>query len=140
MCLLGWCLNRLGAASYGHRPRAGKGIDLVTSDGSTLLTTIVALDPIYFVFDMSEPDFLDYQRAVADGTLPSARDRSTIVQARLADEPDGETNVRRLSSARSGAATSTRTRADSDAAPLAGGRHAAQPPARHHYPPPLPLA
>jgi len=65
--------------------------NLVTSDGSTLLTTIVALDPIYFVFDMSEPDFLDYQRAVADGTLPSARDRSTIVQARLPDEPDGET-------------------------------------------------
>jgi RND family efflux transporter MFP subunit len=66
--------------------------NLVTGDpNATLLTTLVALDPIYFVFDMSEADFLGYQRAVLDGTLPSARDHSTIVQARLPDEPDGET-------------------------------------------------
>ena len=30
---------------------------------ATLLTTIVSLDPIYFTFDMSESDFLAYQRA-----------------------------------------------------------------------------
>ena len=34
-------------------------------DDQTLLTTIVQLDPIYLVFDMSESDFLAYQRAVA---------------------------------------------------------------------------
>jgi RND family efflux transporter MFP subunit len=66
--------------------------NLVTGDpNATLLTTLVALDPIYFVFDMSEADFLGYQRAVLEGTLPSARDHSTTIQVRLPDEPDGET-------------------------------------------------
>jgi RND family efflux transporter MFP subunit len=66
--------------------------NLVTGDPSaTLLTTIVALDPIHFVFDMSEADYLGFQRAVKDGELPSARDRSTQVQLRLPDEPDTET-------------------------------------------------
>jgi RND family efflux transporter MFP subunit len=66
--------------------------NLVTGDpGATLLTTLVALDPIHFVFDMSESDYLDFQRAVDAGQLPSARDHSTNVQVRLADEPDTET-------------------------------------------------
>jgi RND family efflux transporter MFP subunit len=66
--------------------------NLVTGDPSaTLLTTIVALDPIYFVFDMSEADYLGFQRAVGEGELPSARDQSTVVQLRLPDEPDTET-------------------------------------------------
>ncbi|MBW8724609.1 MAG: efflux RND transporter periplasmic adaptor subunit [Inquilinus limosus] len=63
--------------------------NLVTGDpSSTLLTTIVALDPIYFEFDMSESDYLAYQRAVAAGKLPSTRDNQTIVQTRLPDEQD----------------------------------------------------
>ena len=63
--------------------------NLVTGDPSaTLLTTIVALDPIYFAFDMSESDFLAYQRAVNRGALPSTRDNETIVQAQLPDEKD----------------------------------------------------
>jgi RND family efflux transporter MFP subunit len=66
--------------------------NLVTGDPSaTLLTTIVALDPIHFIFDMSEADYLGFQRAVGEGELPSARDRSTQVQLRLPDEPDTET-------------------------------------------------
>jgi RND family efflux transporter MFP subunit len=66
--------------------------NLVTGDpGATLLTTIVALDPIRFVFDMSEADYLGFQRAVEEGELSSARDRSTVVQIRLPDEPDTET-------------------------------------------------
>jgi len=66
--------------------------NLVNGDpNATLLTTIVALDPIHFVFDMSEADYLDFQRAVEEGLLPSARDRSTEVQLRLPDEPDTET-------------------------------------------------
>lgn len=52
----------------------------------TLLTTIVQLDPIYLTFDMSESDFLAYQRASAKGDLPSTRDNRTIVQAHLVDE------------------------------------------------------
>jgi RND family efflux transporter MFP subunit len=52
----------------------------------TMLTTVVALDPIYFNFDMSESDFVAYQRAVGRGELPSTRDNDTIVNIRLADE------------------------------------------------------
>src|SRR5579875_3219170 len=55
---------------------------------TTLLTTIVSLDPIYFVFDMSEADYLEYQRAVATGELKSTRDESVPVQLKLADERD----------------------------------------------------
>ncbi len=63
--------------------------NLVTGDPSaTLLTTIVALDPIYFVFDMSETDFLGYQRAVLAGKLPSTRDHRTPIAVRLTDEDD----------------------------------------------------
>jgi RND family efflux transporter MFP subunit len=60
--------------------------NLVT--GETLLTTIVSLSPIYFVFDMSEADFLGYQRAVLAGELPSTRERSTLVNIKLVDEED----------------------------------------------------
>jgi RND family efflux transporter MFP subunit len=60
--------------------------NLVT--GETLLTTIVSLSPIYFVFDMSEADFLGYQRAVLAGVLPSTRERSTLVNIKLVDEDD----------------------------------------------------
>jgi RND family efflux transporter MFP subunit len=55
---------------------------------ATLLTTIVALDPIYFVFDMSEADFLAYQRAVQDENFPSTRDQATVVAVNLVDEVD----------------------------------------------------
>ncbi|MGP1395511.1 MAG: efflux RND transporter periplasmic adaptor subunit [Inquilinaceae bacterium] len=66
--------------------------NLVTGDpNSTLLTTLVALDPIYLSFDMSESDFLDYQRAALAGELNTTRDNTTVIQARLADEPEGET-------------------------------------------------
>ncbi|MGI9492259.1 MAG: efflux RND transporter periplasmic adaptor subunit [Geminicoccaceae bacterium] len=66
--------------------------NLVTGDpNATLLTTIVSLDPIYFTFDISESDFLGYQRAVREGALPGARENSTEVQLRLPDEPDTET-------------------------------------------------
>lgn len=55
--------------------------------GNTLLTTIVSIDPIYFVFDMSESDFLAYQRAVQSGKLKSTRDAIEVF-GRLIDEPD----------------------------------------------------
>jgi RND family efflux transporter MFP subunit len=52
----------------------------------TLLTTIASLNPIHFTFDMSEADFLAYQRAVLAGELPSTRDRATLVNVKLVDE------------------------------------------------------
>jgi len=61
--------------------------NLVTADPNpTLLTTIVTLDPLYFTFDMSEGDFLAYQRAVQRGAVPSTRDHETIIAARLPDD------------------------------------------------------
>jgi len=56
-------------------------------NGNTLLTTIVSIDPIYFEFDMSESEFLAYQRATQSGKLRSTRD-GVAVFARLIDEPD----------------------------------------------------
>src|SRR5262249_21376314 len=53
---------------------------------TTLLTSIVSLDPIYFEFDMSEADFLAYQRATAKGTMQSTRGDTVPVGLHLTDE------------------------------------------------------
>ncbi|MDQ8729293.1 efflux RND transporter periplasmic adaptor subunit [Bradyrhizobium sp. LHD-71] len=58
----------------------------LVAGGDTLLTTIVRLDPIYFVFDMSERDFVAYERAMKSGKLRSIRDKGTPVWARLPDD------------------------------------------------------
>jgi len=59
--------------------------NLVSATG-TLLSTVVSLDPIYFNFDVSEGDFLAFQRAVASGQVASPRDGKLAVQLRLSDE------------------------------------------------------
>jgi multidrug efflux system membrane fusion protein len=56
--------------------------------GATLLTVIVSIDPIHFVFDGSEADFLRYSRLAAAGGRPSSRDVQNPVLVRLADETD----------------------------------------------------
>ncbi len=53
---------------------------------ATLLTTIVSLDPIYFNFDMSESDYLAYQRATEKGLMRSTRDNTVAVSLHLTDE------------------------------------------------------
>src|SRR5262249_8569678 len=55
--------------------------------GATLLTTIVTLDPIHFVFDASEADYIRYSRIAADAA-PSSREFKNPVMVRLADEPN----------------------------------------------------
>jgi RND family efflux transporter MFP subunit len=54
--------------------------------GATLLTTIVSVDPVHFVFDVSEADFLRYSRLFMNGSRPSSRVVDTPVRIRLADE------------------------------------------------------
>ena len=54
--------------------------------GSTLLTTIVAVDPIQFVFDASESDYLKYNRMNASGERRTSRDMPNPVRIRLLDE------------------------------------------------------
>jgi membrane fusion protein, multidrug efflux system len=56
--------------------------------GATPLTVIVSIDPIRFVFDGSEEDFLRYMRLAAAGGRPSSRDAQNPVSVRLADETD----------------------------------------------------
>jgi membrane fusion protein, multidrug efflux system len=64
--------------------------NLVTGgqNGATLLTTIVRLDPIYFVFDGSEADYLRYSRFNVEGDRGSSRDTPNPVRVQLADEKD----------------------------------------------------
>jgi len=58
--------------------------------GATLLATIVTLDPIRFVFDISEADYLRYTRLYLSGAMASSRDRDAVnpVRIRLADETE----------------------------------------------------
>ena len=58
------------------------------STTSTLLATIVSVDPVWFNFDMSERDFLIYQRAISEGRLGSPGDAGAIAQVKLDDERD----------------------------------------------------
>lgn len=59
--------------------------NLVNAD-STVLTTIVSLDPIRFTFDGSEQLYLKYQRDNRLGSRRSSRDASNPVLIRLQDE------------------------------------------------------
>lgn len=78
----------MGGRISSHQVSIGNLVIGGASGTTTLLTTIVSLDPIYLVFDMSEADYLEYQRAVATGELKSTRDDRVPVQAKLTDERD----------------------------------------------------
>ena len=56
--------------------------------GATLLATIVTIDPIRFVFDVAESDYLHYTRLFLSGAMASSRDSVNPVRIRLADETD----------------------------------------------------
>ena len=57
-----------------------------TSGSTTLLTTIVSLDPIWLIFNVSEGDGMTYKRLVQKGEIESARDNAVEVQGQLMDE------------------------------------------------------
>jgi membrane fusion protein, multidrug efflux system len=54
--------------------------------GSTLLTSIVSLDPIYIYFDIDEATYLKYSRLWFEGKRPSSRDYANPVQVMLSGE------------------------------------------------------
>jgi membrane fusion protein, multidrug efflux system len=56
------------------------------SGSGTLLTTIVSIDPIFFYFDVSEADFLKYQRLDALGLRPNTRDSTNVVELALQND------------------------------------------------------
>ncbi len=82
--------SRIMAPIAGRISRHEVSIGNLISGGNggttTLLTSVVSVDPIYFYFDMSESDFLSYQRSTAKGQLGSTRDDNIAVDARLVDE------------------------------------------------------
>jgi len=54
--------------------------------GSTLLTSIVSLDPIYIYFDMDEATYLKYNKLWFEGRRPSSRDTANPVHVTLANQ------------------------------------------------------
>ena len=54
--------------------------------GSTLLTSIVSLDPIYIYFDVDETTYLRNNRLWHEGKRPSSRDTPNPVQVTLTGE------------------------------------------------------
>ncbi len=59
--------------------------NLVTA-GTTLLTTLVSIDPVYVEFEGDERMYLKYQKMSRDGERPSSRDARNPVRVGLADE------------------------------------------------------
>ena len=55
---------------------------------TTLLTTIVSLDPIWLMFNVSEGDGMTYKRLIQKGEVESARSNSVQVEGQLMDEKD----------------------------------------------------
>lgn len=61
--------------------------DLVIGDANpTELTRVVTLDPVYFSFELSERDYLGYQRSRLTGDMATARDGTVVVELQLSDE------------------------------------------------------
>ena len=58
--------------------------------GATLLTTIVSLDPIFFVFDVSEAAYLKYARLHKSGDRAGSRTTGNPVYVRIGDETEWE--------------------------------------------------
>ncbi len=56
--------------------------------GTTLLATIVSIDPIRFEFTFDEASYLRYERLSGSGKEVTGRDGSVIVALKLIDEPD----------------------------------------------------
>src|SRR5215475_359858 len=59
-----------------------------TGGNTTLLATIVSLDPIRFEFTMDEASYLRYERLSGGGKDVTGREGSALVSLRLIDEPE----------------------------------------------------
>jgi membrane fusion protein, multidrug efflux system len=58
----------------------------LVAPGSSLLTTVVSMDPVYVSFEGDENTYLRYQGLERSGELPSAREAGNPVRMGLADE------------------------------------------------------
>jgi RND family efflux transporter MFP subunit len=59
-----------------------------TGGNTTLLATIVSIDPIRFEFTFDEASYLRYERLASGGTDAASRGKGVKVALRLIDEPD----------------------------------------------------
>ena len=82
--------GRIGAhaLSVGNLVNGGSGSD------TTVLTSIVSLNPIRLIFDISEAELLAYQRAVAEGRMSASVEKPIEVQAKLIDDSGWSLNGR----------------------------------------------
>lgn len=78
--------TRVTAPASGRASDRRVSVGNYVTSGTTVLTTIVSLNPIHFVFTGSEAVYLKYQRANRAGTRPSSRVAANPVDIRLADE------------------------------------------------------
>lgn len=62
--------------------------NLIQSEGGQTLTSIVADEPVYFIFDVAEGDYLIYQRRLNKQSRKSLVDGSLKIRVRLLDEED----------------------------------------------------
>jgi RND family efflux transporter MFP subunit len=59
-----------------------------TTGNTSMLATIVSLDPIRFEFAFDEASYLRYERLAKSGRDMTSRDSSSLVSLKLLDEPD----------------------------------------------------
>ena len=78
--------TRVTAPAAGRLSDRRVSVGNYVTSGTTVLTTIVSLNPIHFVFTGSEAVYLKYTRANRAGTRPSSRVAANPVDIRLADE------------------------------------------------------
>ena len=69
-----------------HLVSVGNLVQGSDNGASTLLTSIVSLDPIYIYFDVDEPTYLKNNKLWFEGKRPSSRDNSNPVQVALTGE------------------------------------------------------
>jgi RND family efflux transporter MFP subunit len=60
--------------------------NLIEGGGGQTLTTIVTEQPLYFIFDVSEADYLNYQRRIIASKQDSMSSSNLEVKVRLLDE------------------------------------------------------
>ncbi len=80
--------TRVTAPASGRLSDRRLSVGNYVTNGTTIMTTIVSLDPIYFGFTGSEALYLKYQRANRAGTRPSSRVAANPVDVKLGDEAD----------------------------------------------------
>lgn len=87
---LEWTQVRAPIAGRISDKRVDIGNLVASGQSPTLLTTIVRTDPVHFLFDASEADYIRYARLAKSGQRPSNRDSngSIPVQVRLGDETE----------------------------------------------------